>query len=101
RARHSETVSYVKRSLDIAIARVSNIPTASPSDPADELNIPDDVRQQIMTQAVERVTRVLLHEISSPLGLVRQTASREVFGYENSRTKRHLDHLQRVCEGIE
>jgi nitrogen fixation/metabolism regulation signal transduction histidine kinase len=44
---------------------------------------------------------MLLHEIASPMGLVRLAASREVKDFETSKTKFYLDSLQRIFEAIE
>lgn len=99
-ARQSENVSYVKRSLDTAIARASNLPTMPQSDPPDEITVPEEIRRQIMNQAVETVTGSLLHEIASPFGLVRHAASTEIPDFEKSETKRYLDRLSRIFEGI-
>lgn len=101
RARQIETVSYVKTSLDRAINRLSNLPLAIAPDPADEFDVPEQLKRQIKSQAVEWVAGLLLHEIASPIGLVKRSASREVPDYDNSRTKRHLDNIERVFEAIE
>jgi signal transduction histidine kinase len=100
RVRQAETVSYVKRGLDTAIARASNVPTIAQSDSDDEFNVPEDIRRQIMNRAVETVTGLLLHEIASPIGLVRKAASDEVPNFDGSRTKRYLDNLDRIWDGI-
>jgi len=100
-ARQRETVSYVKKCLDQVLANLSRHPVSLNEDVPDELSIPEEVRRQIRAQAVEQVTRTLLHEIESPIGLVRFAASREVGNYSDSMTKRHLDSLQRIFDGIE
>jgi signal transduction histidine kinase len=100
-ARQRETVSYVKKSLDQALANLSRQPASPSSEPVVELSIPEDVRRQIRAQAVEQVTRTLLHEIDSPIGLVRFEASREIANYAESKTKKHLDSLQRIFDAIE
>lgn len=101
RARQTETVSYVKASLDSAIARLSNLPPALAPDPDDEFDVPDELRRQIRAQAVEWIAGLVLHEIASPIGLIKRTASREISDYESSRTKRHLDSIERIFEAIE
>lgn len=101
RARQTETVSYVKTSLDRAINRLSNLPPTIAPDPSDEFDVPEQFKRQIKSQAVEWIAGLLLHEIASPIGLVKRSASREVSDYDNSRTKRHLDNIERVFEAIE
>jgi signal transduction histidine kinase len=100
-ARQRENVSYVKKSLDLAIARLSQFKVAAVGEPPGEFDIPEEVRRQIRSQAVEQVTGILLHEIASPIGLVRRAASREVLEFEISRTKFYLDALQRIFEAME
>jgi signal transduction histidine kinase len=100
-ARQRENVSYVKKSLDLAIAKLSQFVPPPVGEPAGEFDIPEDVRRQIRSQAVEHVTGILLHEIASPIGLVRRAASREISNFDGSRTKFYLDSLQRIFEAIE
>lgn len=101
KARQTETVSYVKTSLDLGIARLSNMPGTAQIDPADEIEIPEEVKRQIRNQAVEWIAGLLLHEISSPIGLAKRSASREIPDYDNSKTKYHLESVQRTFEAIE
>lgn len=101
RARQTEVVSYVKASLDCAIARISNLPPAIERDPDDEINVPDELKRQIRSQAVQWITGLLLHEIASPIGLAKRAASREIPDYPESRTRRYLDSIERIFEAIE
>ena len=100
-ARQVETVSYVKTSLDLAIGRLSNLPTAAQPDPADEFDVPEEIKRQIRGQAVEWIAGLLLHEISPSIGLIKRSASREIQDYENSKTKRYLESVQRIFDAIE
>lgn len=100
-ARQTESVSYVKTSLDLAIGRLLHLPSAIAPDPADEFAVPVDFKRQIRGQAVDWVAGLILHEIAPPIGLVKRSASREIADYENSRTKRHLDTIERIFEAIE
>jgi signal transduction histidine kinase len=100
RARQAETVFYVKRSLDTAIARSSNVPAQTTLDTSDNLDIPDDVRKRIRTKEIDRISGLILHEIASPLGLVRDSASQELPDFMNSKTKIHLDRLSRIFDCV-
>ena len=100
-ARRVEAVSYVKTSLDSTIARLSDLEVHQAAESADEYDVPDEVRKQIKSLAVEWITGLLLHELASPMGLVKLSASREVQDYENSRTKHHLENVERIFEAIE
>jgi signal transduction histidine kinase len=100
RARQTETVSYVKRSLDTAIARSTNVQTQALSDTINDIDIPDDVRKNIRTREIERISGFILHEIASPLGLVRDSAAQELPDFVNSKTKVHLDRLSRIFDCV-
>lgn len=100
-ALQAETVSYVKTSLDLAIRRLSKLTVSLEPDPVDEHEIPEAIKQQIRTEAVEQVTGLVLHEISSPIGRARFAASREIPEFQNSETKRHLDRVQSIFHSIE
>ncbi len=101
RARQAETVSYVKRSLELAISRSMRLVSAAEKDsPEDEAAIPDDVRRRFQIRAVREVATLLLHEIAAPIGLAKSAASREVPNFAGSHTRRHLEHLQRLYDGI-
>jgi signal transduction histidine kinase len=100
-ALHRESVSYVKNSLGLAVANLSDVNVAPVVDPLDEFDIPEDLRRQIKGQAVEQIAGILLHEIASPIGLVRRAASREVPNFESSKTKSYLDSLQRIFAAVE
>ena len=101
RARQEEPVSYVKASLDIGIARLSNLLPAAIPDPGDEFDLPAGVRRQVWNHAVDWVAGLLLHEIASPIGLVKRSASREIPSYETSRTRHHLENVGRIFDAIE
>jgi signal transduction histidine kinase len=66
-----------------------------------ETDLPDDLLRRVKSQAVEWVTALLLHEVASPFGLVANAASREVPDYDKSSTKRHVERVQRIFDGIE
>ena len=96
-----ERVAYVRTSLKLAIKRVSDSPTSADQDFMDEVEVPVDVRSQIRTAITAELTGQLLHEISSPVGLIASAARREVPNYAQSRTKSFVDTLKRVFEAIE
>jgi signal transduction histidine kinase len=102
KAQRTETVSHVNYALQDAIRRVSQLqaPALLATDDGDVVT--EDVRQQIYSQAVGWVTGFLLHEIASPIGLVRLAGKRELADrWEGSETRRHLESVNRVFEAIE
>lgn len=101
-ARLVESVSHVDYALQDAIRRLSSQQGPQLLAVGDDEVIPEDVRRQIYGQAVKWITGFLLHEIASPIGLVRLAAKRELGdGWDRSETKRHLESINRVFEAIE
>lgn len=100
-ARSVEVVSYVKQALDRAISRNAHLGLAAEADPADEQLVPAEIRKQIWNRAVEWVTGLVLHEIASPMGLVKLSASREIQNYDTSKTRHHLEGVARIFDAIE
>lgn len=100
-AMKSETVSYVRTGLDLAIKRVSNSATPVDEHALEEIEIPPDVGAQIANKVTREVAGQILHEIASPVGLIASAAAREIPDYEHSRTRKHVESLKRVFEAIE
>ena len=101
-ARQKEHVAYVIRGLDLALSRISQPADGGlQHDPTEEPDIPARVRRQLEAQAMERISGLVLHEIASPIGLLARAASREIDNYEASKTKRHIDTLQKLMAAIE
>ena len=101
KARSREKNSYVKTILDATIARLSQIRSEEGNSEQIEYGVPQDLVRRIRTQEFESVTALLLHEVASPFGLVANAASREIQDYDRSNTKRHVDRVQRIFDGIE
>ena len=100
-ALRSETVSYVRTGLELAIKRISHSASPKVEAASEEFEIPPDVRSQIRNEVTEEVTGQILHEIASPVGLIASAAMREIPSYEHSRTRRHVENLKRIFEAIE
>ena len=96
-----EQVSYVRTSLDLAVKRVLGTPAASNDDLPNEIEVPPDVRAQIRREVTAELAGQLLHEVSSPVGLLASAAAREIPAYEQSKTKGLVDTLKRVFAAIE
>lgn len=101
KAQREETVTYVNYALQETIRRLAHEQAPAPSnDEADVVS--EDVRKQIYSNAMEWITGFLLHEIASPIGLVRLAAKRELGErWEGSSTQKHLESVARVFEAIE
>ena len=101
KAQRDETTTYVNYALQETIRRLAHEQAPEPS--TDEADVvPEDVRKQIYGRALEWITGFLLHEISSPIGLVRLAAKRELGdSWDGSETQRHLASVARVFDAIE
>lgn len=101
-ARAAEADHYVRGALDRAIARLTDVVPASGNNVDDE-ETEETTRssRQIQARATEWVAGLLLHELAPQIGLLAFAASREVPSFEQSRTKRHIVTLQKVCSAIE
>jgi signal transduction histidine kinase len=101
KAQREESVTYVNYALQETIRRLAHEQAPAPSsDEADVVS--DDVRKQIYGKAMEWITGFLLHEISSPIGLVRLASKRELGErWDGSDTQRHLESVTRVFDAIE
>lgn len=98
--RGQETVSFVREALDAAIASAGK--HAQPAASSGEtFEIPDDLRRELRAEAVRWIAGLLLHELSSPIGLVELAAAQEVPEYAGSQTKARIDNAKRVFEAIE
>ena len=100
-ARRGESVTYVRSSLGLCIKRLSNqLNLEEPTLPL-EFEVPENLRRQIYTKAVEEVAGFILHEIAPKIGLTKVSADRECNNYENSETKKHLDSIENIFDAIE
>lgn len=97
----TETVSYVRSGLELAIKRASNSAPLVVDEAVQEYEVPADVRAQIRNEVTEEIAGQILHEIASPVGLIASAAAREVPDYEHSKTRRHVENLKRVFDAIE
>lgn len=101
KALQSETVSYVRTSLNLAITRIERSALRTRAGTLVELEIPDELRAQIRNEITEELTGQILHEIASPVGLLATSVAREMPDFGTSRTKVYIENLQRVFEAIE
>ena len=101
KALQSEAVSYVRTSLNLAIKRIEIDASKTVIDAAEEVELSDDLRSQIKNEVTEQLTGQILHEIASPVGLLAASAAREIPEFKKSKTRIHIENLQRVFEAIE
>jgi len=99
--RARETVSYVKSALDLAISRARDLAATETAPSASAVLLTEEVKDALKSKAVKVIAGQLLHELGSPIGLVALAASREVPEYENSRTRKRVEALQRTFEALE
>jgi signal transduction histidine kinase len=97
--RARETVTYIKRRLDIAMHRLS-AKGETASGEASEVEVVEAVRKQVWVKATEAITGMLLHEFESKLGLARAAAATEIRDFEASETHSRFEGLESVLEGF-
>lgn len=95
-----EPVSFVKRALAQAIARIESGRNEEARNHSSD-DGPIDSERAAYTRAVEWVTNSLLHEISPRLGAIRVEARRALPAYDESSLKRRIDSLAAVLSGLE
>jgi hypothetical protein len=100
-ARKSETVSYVKEALDRALARSFEHPADEVAPGVEDIAVPEEARKRIRAQAIDWITGFVLHEVASLTGLIARAASQEIRYYEASKTRQHIQTLQRIFPAIE
>ena len=96
-----EDVVWIKRALRQALERCATFNLTGSDGP--ELPEPEEDAADIddvYAQAIEEVTRRLVHEIEPIIGAGRYYASKEIAEYQKSRTKRELDRLESLLLAI-
>ncbi len=94
----SESVPLIKA---ILIARLND--RDAPATTTDNDNIAGEIteaRKQMYSQALNETASLLLHEIAPHLGFIRLDATKEISGYETSKTKRSIDELSALLRLI-
>lgn len=95
----NERVAFLKRLIRASIDRIDagrKEEDTQANEKAEEADLSDGEYQK----AVRVVTGILLHEISSKVGLLKFSAQREIQEYEASQTKANLDRLSAVIDAI-
>jgi signal transduction histidine kinase len=99
-ARQIERDAYVRKRLDQAIERVhaNNLGrTVSP-----EAEEPEGISDNaILAKSMELIGGMLLHEMEGPIGRASFYATKEIAAYDDSKTKRELESLKAVFQGID
>lgn len=93
-----ETDTYVRRRLEQALSR--RAPRQEPVEDSRNAEPYAEGSEAQLARAFEWVGGVFTHEIEGPIGRVAYRASREIPEYEASKTKREIEYLKDVFEGI-
>lgn len=94
----AETVTWVRSALRRALQKVR--PSANPVNLADASELSAVDTSQIYSDAIETTAAQIIHEIEPILGSLRLSAEADVPNFEGSDTKRGLDHLDALVEGL-
>lgn len=98
--RGQEANRYVQEALEVAV-QATEARARSGSLGVEVADIPEDIRRELRADAVRWIAGLLLHELSSPIGLVELAAAQDVPDYDTSRTKLRIDATKRIFEAIE
>ena len=88
-----EDVAWVKTALRAALDRVARKPAATTT----EQSALGSYREGYLV-GVNETTRVLVHELEPILGSLRLSAAAEIQGYQQTRTRQHLQRLEDLIE---
>jgi signal transduction histidine kinase len=96
-----EEVVWIKRALRQSLERsvTFNLVIHDEPDLAEPKDDPTDI-DDVYAQAIEEVTRRLVHEIEPIIGAARYYATKEISDYQKSRTKRELERLESLLRAI-
>ena len=103
RALVKENARWVKRALERAIDRIKVGPPKQDIRPIAEPVIENDSNRlvkDLRAQAVDEVSRTILHEFSPLIGSLRLVAEMEVIEYDASRTKHCVERLNGLLEAV-
>lgn len=103
-ALRGEKDSFVRKRLEAAIANCSSAARAIIEEASETSEDNEDAESEILktakAQAIDWVSGLLLHEISSKLGLLSVSAKKDLIDYEASNTKRHIQSLQAIIDSV-
>jgi C4-dicarboxylate-specific signal transduction histidine kinase len=95
----SESVSYIKRALEQAVTNPNFEPV--PRAESDiEPEIPDRVKKELYTKAMEEVSGILIHELAPTIGVLGAELAKVLPEYEMSSAKTSVDRLVKKLEAI-
>lgn len=103
RALAKENARWVKRALERAMDRIQIGPPKQDEASIDEPVIENDSEQlvkDLRAQAVDEVSRTILHEFAPLIGCLRLVAEMEIDAYEISRTKHCVERLNGLLEAV-
>lgn len=97
-----ETVPWIRRALQSAMARTEQTPVAAPvAEGALTAELDGLDSQQIYAKAAEEVTDSLIHELAPVVGLLRVVLPKELNGaYATSDARKYLDQLHSLMTAI-
>jgi len=102
RAHARESARWVKRALERAIDRIKVGPRPNPTAVVEALTEidSDQLMRDVRAQAVDEVSRTILHEFAPLIGSLRLVAGTEVSNYGSSRTRHCIERLNGLLEAV-
>lgn len=96
----AERVSFLKRLIPASIERIKSASGTSSQDNKPSPQDSIDLNNGDYQKAVQFVSGVLLHEVSSKVGLLKYSVQKEIPNFEESKTFHTLQRLDAVMAGI-
>lgn len=96
-----ESVPWIKRAIETALRRVEHTVEQKKAieEPLNE-RVSEQALQSIRADAVDEVTRTIIHEFGPLVGSLKLSAAREVNEYEKSRTKHIVEQFGALISAI-
>lgn len=97
-----ETVPWIKRALERAIARANQVTSGVPIQPVQSSNTEPSTElvRDLRAEAVEEVAGTILHEFSPIIGSIKLSAEREFDNYSGSKTKFNIEQLSSLLKAV-
>ena len=95
-----ERVAFLRRLIPASIERIQSATQSKEPEVAAKREVSTTSAEGQYQKAVHFVSGLLLHEISSKLGLLKYSAQKELAEYENSDTRSNIMRLDAVVSGI-
>ncbi len=100
RAYQSESVHWISRALERALARIEYAPSPAPSVAREVPDAPKELVRALHAKAVEEVSGTIIHEFSAVVGPLLLRAEQDVPNFAASETAKLLNQLKSLMAAV-